>query len=118
MYKLAYSIQANQINKVIKISEQKIYSNYFSDIQCLYDKLEFIIEKLARVLNQYGYYRDNSIRTINSGEYDITHMIYATFCDYFVIQDNRLYNRALAIYYYLSVQINVFKLDEFVNIKL
>ena len=85
----------------------------FHEIKNSYDKLEYTIERLARILSSVGYFRDKNIRTFNSGEYDITHMIYSSFCDYFVTEDKRLYNKAMAMNYYLQIPTKVITFDSF-----
>ena len=89
----------------------------YKDMKNCYGKLEYVIEQLSRVLSKVGYYREKDERRFNSGEYDITHIIYGTYCDYFVTEDNRLYNKAKAIYYYLQVPTEVLTLKEFQNLE-
>lgn len=87
----------------------------YQKIKNSYDKLEYVIEQLARILSYYGYSRDKNIHTFNSGEYDITHMIYGLFCNYFVSEDKKLRSRASAIYYYLQAPVQVMSLEEYKN---
>lgn len=94
-----------------------ICSASYKDMKNCYGKLEYVIEQLSRVLSKVGYYREKDERRFNSGEYDITHIIYGTYCDYFVTEDNRLYNKAKAIYYYLQVPTEVLTLKEFQNLE-
>ena len=85
----------------------------YKDMKYFYGRLEYVIEQLSRALSKVGYYREKDERRFNSGEYDITHIIYGTYCDYFVTEDKRLYNKAKAIYYYLQVPTEVLTLKEF-----
>lgn len=69
-----------------------------------FNKLEYLIEFLQGVLNCCGYNRDNKPRKVKSGVYDTEHAIYATYCDYFVTDDERLAKRLNAIYYFLGLE--------------
>lgn len=108
-------IAAAQINHYLYGCSQRISPNCYSSVKGSYDKLEHIIELLARILSRCGYNRDTTVRTFNSGEYDITHMIYATYCDFFITKDTRLYNRAKAIYYYMDVPTTVLSWAEWIS---
>lgn len=88
----------------------------YKEIKNSYGKMEYVIEQLARILSRFGYYRDSNVRTFNSGEYDITHLIYGTFCDYFITEDAKLRARALAIYYYLQAPVQVVSLTDYKSI--
>lgn len=91
----------NQLSELLK-NMCEISFGCYHKIKNTYVKMEYVIEQLARILSRFGYYRDKNARTFNSGEYDITHLIYGTFCDYFITEDAKLRSRALAIYYYLG----------------
>ena len=85
----------------------------FNEIKAPYSKLEYVIEQLARLLDRVGYNREGNLKKYNSAEYDISHMIYGTYCDFFVTADNRLYEKAKAIYYYLQVPTTVLHFEDF-----
>lgn len=89
----------------------------YKDMKNFYGRLEYVIEQLSRALSKVGYYREKDERRFNSGEYDITHIIYGTYCDYFVTEDKRLYNKAKAIYYYLQVPTEVLTLKDFQSLE-
>lgn len=104
------AIQA--INQQISSAQQEIAPGIFPEIQNSFNKIEYVIERLARGLRRCGFYRDRELRKINSGEYDTEHLIYATYCNYFITQDRKLWYRALAIYDYLNVPTKIILLPE------
>ena len=79
-------------------------------------KLQTTIEFLNELLQGCGYNSDKK-NTAVSGVYDISHMIYATYCDFFVTNDTRLAKRANAIYYYLGIGTKVVTFEEFSKLK-
>lgn len=81
--------------------------------------LEMVVEYLNdNVLCACGYCKDKTERTTQSGIHDVSHMIYATYCDYFVSKDQNLIRRARAIYYYLGLNTQAIYLDEWLNMDL
>lgn len=74
---------------------------------------EMLVEFLNNVLCKCGYNKDKNQRTTLSGIHDVSHMIYATYCEYFVTNDERLRKRANAIYYYLGKNVKVMNLEQF-----
>lgn len=107
------SFVKNIIKQFKENSQQKISENCYKDIKNSYGKKEYVIERLYRILSNYGYAREKRFKLIHSGEYDVTHMIYGTYCNYFVTLDKKLYKKCLAIYYYLGVPTEVIDLEEF-----
>lgn len=99
--------------RFLENSKQKIYPNCYKDITNSYGKKEYVIEQLYRILSNCGYAREKRPNLILSGEYDVTHMIYGTYCNYFVTLDKKLYKKCLAIYYYLGVPTKVIDIEEF-----
>jgi len=104
------AIQA--VSQYISSTQQEIAPGIFPKIQNSFNQIEYVIEKLARGLRRCGFYRDRELRKINSGEYDTEHLIYATYCDYFITQDLKLWYRASAIYDYLNVPTKVVLLPD------
>ena len=96
------------INAIVYI-EPGIYEK----IKCNFKKIEYLIECLSRILYKCGYKRDAKLNLVNSGEYDISHLIYATACDLFVTNDEKLRLRAKAIYYFIGAPVDVLSLDEY-----
>ena len=81
--------------------------------------LEMVIEFLNNdVLCACGYCKGKTERTTQSGIHDVSHMIYSTYCNYFVSKDSNCVKRAEAIYYYLGLTTHAIHLDEFLNMKL
>lgn len=107
---------ADGLLKQLKEDMCEVSFGCYQEIKNSYGKMEYVIEQLARILSRFGYYRDSNVRTFNSGEYDITHLIYGTFCDYFITEDAKLRSRALAIYYYLQAPVQVMSLADYKNI--
>ena len=80
-----------------------------------FHKLEFLIEFLQNVLNCCGYNKDNKPRKVKSGIYDTEHAIYATYCDYFVTEDEKLAKRLNAIYYFLGFETRCLPFEQWCN---
>lgn len=74
--------------------------------------LECVMEYLHKVLNECGYHRDTEIKKTISGIHDVSHSIYATYCNYFVTLDNKFRKRTEAIYYYLGLKTELLSFDE------
>lgn len=100
------------LSQQIQVSEHPIAPGMFPDIQSHFGNIEYVVEQLSRVLRTCGYHRDKTLRAVHSGEYDISHLIYATSCDYFVTQDDPLAYRALAIYDFLGAPTKTVLLDK------
>ncbi len=79
-------------------------------------QLQTTIEFLYEVLQECGYNSDKK-NTAVSGIYDTSHIIYATYCDFFVTNDTRLAKRVKAIYYYLGIGTKVVTFEEFSKLK-
>lgn len=108
-------LQAEKIIKKKQISSNiSLLKNCFDTISNDFKLLEFSIEFLHEVLNKCGYNRDKGSK-VTSGIYDTTHSIYATYCDYFVTNDEKLKKRVKAIYHYLGVRTKVINFDEFTS---
>ena len=96
--------------KCIISLRQKVYRGCYDEIlksNNSYDRLENVVEFLARTLDNCGYQRDSNVQKIYSGEHDISHMIYGSYCDLFVTNDVRLFYRVKAIYYYMGIPTKV-----------
>ena len=65
--------------------------------------IECVIEYLNNALNECNYHRDKTLRTVNSGIYDIEHSIYATYCTHLITKDANFISRINAIYYFLGL---------------
>lgn len=81
--------------------------------------LEMVMEFLNNdVLCTCGYCKDKTERTTQSGIHDVSHMIYATYCNFFVSKDANLVKRAKAIYYYLGLNTRAICLNEWLDMDL
>lgn len=77
--------------------------------------LELVIEYLNNVLCGCGYNKDRSVAKTCSGIHDVSHIIYSSYCNYFVSCDKGLVARANAIYEYLGLDTQAISVKEFEN---
>lgn len=70
------------------------------------------MEYLHKVLSRCGFHRDKDVRKTISGIHDVSHSIYATYCNYFVSLDANFRKRVEAVYYYLGFDIDVLSFDD------
>lgn len=77
--------------------------------------LETVMEFMSNLLNRYGYHRDKELRKTISGIHDVSHLIYATYCEYLVSFDQNFSKRAEAIYYFLGIHTRVLSFNEFIE---
>jgi len=77
--------------------------------------LECVIEYLHKVLSRCGFHRDKEVRKTISGIHDVSHSIYATYCNYFVTLDENFRKRVEAVYYYLGLETDVISFDELIK---
>jgi len=108
------------INAIPKLPEDfKLHKFCFKNMMPDFSLLECVIEYLSGLLGKCGYCRDKEVRKTKSGIHDVTHSIYATYCNYLITDDANFRKRTDAIYYYLGVDTEVLSLDNFVsNLKL
>ncbi len=95
--------------------EFKLYKGCFKNIQPDFKLLEIVIEYLHNLLGECGYHRDKEIRKTSSGIHDVSHSIYATYCNYFVTLDSNFGKRVEAIYYYLGIDTELLLFDELIK---
>lgn len=77
--------------------------------------LETVMEFMSNLLSRCGFYRDKNKKKTVSGILDVSHLIYATYCEYLVSFDCRFRKRAEAIYYFLGIDTRVLSFEEFIN---
>lgn len=93
----------------LKIPKTNLPKNFVLKKNCFsidvppFHLLEMVIEYLNHCLCECGYKKDKDTKKVQSSIHDVSHMIYATYCNYFVTNDVRLAMRANAIYYYLGI---------------
>ncbi len=76
---------------------------------------EMLFEYLNKVLCKCGYNKDKNERTTQSGIHDVSHMIYSTYCHYFVSNDSKMIKRANAIFHYLGIETEGLSFDGFIS---
>lgn len=114
--------------RYLNIDEMNLFLSYISiphisfkiEKECLkkntysFHELEVVIELLNNILCECGYHKDTSKRNYNSGAiHGVSHMIYASYCDYFVTNDEPLQKRAQAIYWFSDISTKVISWGEF-----
>ncbi|MDX4061684.1 hypothetical protein Q6A90_04820 [Aliarcobacter skirrowii] len=95
----------------------------FSDIKEKFYIVEIYIELALRILENSGRYEDrekiNKKRTLEkiarSWTHDTSHIIYASYCDFFISSDAKLKNKAKAIYELLEVPTIILDVNEFID---
>ncbi len=63
-------------------------------------------------LDSFGFYKDKQLQNLID---DAMHAYYGAFCDYFVTDDNRTYQKAKAIYENFNIGTRVCKSEDFAN---
>lgn len=96
-----------QILKICNIKKElpldfSFKKNNYDRLKKSHTELEYTIEILFRILNNYGYYAEKTEKTAISSTHDITHAIYATKADYFISTDERFYRKCEAVYHYIG----------------
>ena len=72
---------------------------------------EAIIEKCMEILEIERFYPDKPSE-YRSSTYDVTHCIYAAYCDIFISKDKRLKNKIKGVFEFLSIPTRVLSLEE------
>ncbi|MBG3852300.1 hypothetical protein ABQZ69_17775 [Xanthomonas sp. WHRI 8391] len=86
------------------------YSELKNDFSRLRDTIDF----LMRFLEKCGYFSDDA-KNYRSRMHDVTHAIYATAADEFVIGDRKFRKKVEAVYAFLGVSTLVCSRDEFLT---
>lgn len=88
----------------------------FDDIRNKFYLVESYINLAANLIEKIGYYReDNEIEVVRSRLHDVTHMIYAAYCDVFICNDKKLRNKTKAIYSLLNIKTDVYSIKEYMS---
>lgn len=91
--------------------------NLFEKIKSDFSLVENFIQNIMAILSEEGFYfEDNkdkhgNYKRLISRIHDTTHCIYASFSDYFVTRDRRLYKKVEFIYKFLNVPTKVIYAD-------
>lgn len=106
--KLPFTIFFNK-----KLSDDlKLKRGIYSQLKVNFSDLEYVIEKMFRILNMVGYKKDKTLKTSISATHDVTHAIYATACNKLISTDKRFVHRCKAVYYFLGVNTEVILCNE------
>lgn len=87
----------------------------FNYIKSDFRSLEFSVSALFDTLTGCGYVMEKDNKTAISSTHDISHAIYATYCDFLISTDKKFIKKCKAVYSYLGVPTKVLKFDDFVN---
>lgn len=84
----------------------------FNDIKDRFYILESYVELASNLLEKIGFHREKCEK-YRSRFYDVSHIIYASYCDAFMSADKKLVKKARAIYSMLCVPANVILFSDF-----
>jgi hypothetical protein len=88
----------------------------FDDIKDTFYLVESYINKAANLIEKNGYYREkNTIEVSRSRLHDVSHVIYAAYCDIFICDDKKLLNKTKVIYQLLDIKTNVYTSEEYMK---
>ncbi|HLO96629.1 MAG TPA: hypothetical protein VK195_20145 [Burkholderiaceae bacterium] len=85
----------------------------FDDLKNRFSVLETYVNLAANLLEKIGYYREARDRS-RARLHDVSHIIYAAYCDTLVTADKKLAKKAQAIYSLLGIRTRVLSDKEFV----
>ncbi|WP_312583061.1 hypothetical protein [Atlantibacter hermannii] len=74
-------------------------SNIFNHISYSYNLMETYIDSIVQTLIELGYASENKFM---SSLHDISHLIYGSYCDYFITRDEKLIKKAKPTYKYIG----------------
>ncbi|NTV70122.1 MAG: hypothetical protein HGA71_08260 [Azonexaceae bacterium] len=86
----------------------------FDDLKNRFSVFEAYVNLAANLLEKIGYYREAKDRS-RARLHDVSHIIYAAYCDTFVTADRKLAKKAQAIYSLLGICTQVLSDKEFVT---
>jgi len=86
----------------------------FKDIQSKFYIFESYVDMSARYLEKLGFFREKK-KKYRSRLHDVSHIIYSSYCDIFITNDKKLYNKTKAIYSLLKIDTKIYMKDEFVK---
>ncbi|CUB01615.1 hypothetical protein [Comamonas thiooxydans] len=99
--------------RLITRDEQiKVLSWQFDDLKSRFSVFEAYVNLAANLLEKLGYYREARDRS-RARLHDVTHIIYAAYCDTLVTADKKLIKKAQAIYSLLGISTQVLSNKEF-----
>lgn len=90
----------NEIRELIGVN-QNIQEFTFPSIKKDYTVIETIMEVVFNKLEEIRYHPEKT-KKFRSRLHDVTHAIYAAYCDYFITEDSKLFYKTKAAYAYLK----------------
>lgn len=84
-----------------------IFLEDFKLVECSINMTMNILEEIR--------YRPETVQKSRSRLHDVTHTIYGAYCEEFITNDKKLFNKAKATYSFLGIPTNVISLSEFIN---
>jgi hypothetical protein len=88
--------------------------NCFDKIKKVHIAVEAMIDITMKYLIKSKFFPDKTEKS-RSGMHDITHAIYASYCDYFVVNDERFFKRCSAIYKFLGAPVKIMRMTDFIE---
>ena len=94
-----------------KINAEEALRWTFSDIENKFYIYEAYVSTAAYFLEQLGFFREK-VKKSRSRLHDVSHTIYAGYCDTFITNDKKLFMKTKAIYSLLNMKTEVIYLDD------
>lgn len=103
------------INKFRPVTCPELYVNPTDNKKYLnnHRQTEAVVNALFNVLESIGYRAENQTKRIRSRMHDVSHAIYATKSDVFVIEDGKFREKCKAVYSILGVETKIVSYKEF-----
>lgn len=110
-----YILQKLVNNQIIEKKHiKKALQWKFKDIKSKFYIFEAYVDMSARYLEKLGFFREKT-KKYRSRLHDVSHIIYSAYCDVFVTNDKKLYNKTKAIYSSLNIDTKIYMKDEFIK---
>lgn len=111
-----YGIAAGKTIKILKSKNMSLRANmFYSEAYPDFLSLQIVVDYLYEALQECGFHTEKRKKAV-SGVYDVSHIIYASYCDYLVTSDSKLIAKANAIYYYLGISTRAINVKEFMSL--
>ena len=95
-----------------KDEQIKVLTWRFDDLKGRFSVFEAYVNMAANLLEKIGYYREKAEES-RARLHDVSHIIYAAYCDTLVTGDKKLIKKAQAIYSLLGINTQVLTNKEF-----
>lgn len=93
------TLAKNMSNYISTVNSNLSKNNIFNHISNEYSLTETYIDSILQTLIELGYASENKFM---SSLHDITHIIYGSYCDYFITRDSKLIKKATPAYRYIG----------------